>query len=92
MPELKTASLVVCRRASDALLPGCTTGYQCRWCQKELQVSAAGRKAIEAGAWPVCNPCGLYASRHLRDKASFLDLSGSPHRFADFMRKVNGDA
>lgn len=54
--------IVVCRRASDPLVPGSARGYKCRYCGKELQVSASGRNQIAAAgerALVLCNDCGF---------------------------------
>lgn len=54
--------IVVCRRASDPLVPGSALGYQCKHCGKELQVSAQGRNQIAAAgerALVLCNDCGF---------------------------------
>lgn len=56
--------LVVCRQASDFLRPGSVTGYFCRTCGKELQVSPTGVRQIrELGGVPYCNGCGLTLAR-----------------------------
>jgi hypothetical protein len=56
------AVIIVCRRASDSLIPGSALGYTCKYCGKELQVSAEGRNQIAAAgerALVLCNDCGF---------------------------------
>jgi hypothetical protein len=51
--------IVMCRSAEGTLEPGAWTGYQCRVCKKELQVTPTGRLQLDEGGIPVCARCGM---------------------------------
>jgi len=51
--------IVICRRASDPLLPGSKTGYQCAICGLEVAVTPPGQQVIADGGEPLCNSCGF---------------------------------
>ena len=70
--------LVVCRQASDPLLPGYRLGYRCKICGKELQVSVTGAVAIESGCYPFCNPCGFAMHKSLIEAGVGIDAMISP--------------
>lgn len=51
---------VVCRQASDFLLPNHVTGYSCEACGRALQVSQQGVSLLSQSQISVvalCNPC-----------------------------------
>jgi predicted nucleic acid-binding Zn ribbon protein len=70
--------LVVCRQASDPLLPGYRLGYKCKVCGKELQVSVTAAVAIESGMYPFCNPCGFAMHQRLANAGVAIDAMISP--------------
>lgn len=52
-----TRTYVMCRTATQPLVPGCVLGYECQVCHHPLQVSPVGVKAIRYdGGIPLCNP------------------------------------
>lgn len=58
--------MVICRRASDPLLPGYARGYQCKVCGLDLTASPIGVQYLRReGAIAMCNACGLAMTERL---------------------------
>lgn len=64
------APIVICRSATAFLRLGYVTGYQCRVCGAELQVSPVGVDQIAAGGIPTCAPCAGFPESPPRDEAA----------------------
>lgn len=84
------AMFVVCRKASDALAPGCKRGYFCRACGIEVQVSPDGQRQVQMGGNTYCNPCGItLADRHAKRRDEIIYIENPLARAA--MDKIRGE-
>jgi hypothetical protein len=77
MAEIR--GIAICRQASDYLKPGCVTGFACRVCSKELQVSPLSVDRIKDGSLiPMCNDCGFAIEKRLRGAQVPVEMIFSP--------------
>jgi hypothetical protein len=84
--------VVVCRKASDSLLPGAQKGYRCRRCDLEVQVTVDGRAWIAAGGIALCNDCGLGLIAERERRGNTTVLSASPTALAQIERLAAAEA
>jgi hypothetical protein len=83
MAEVKLLGFAICRRASDYLITGFVTGFDCRVCGEPLQVSPTSYERIKDGSiMPMCNPCGFAMEKRLRDAGACIAKEFSPEAAA----------
>jgi DNA-directed RNA polymerase subunit RPC12/RpoP len=81
--------LVMCRQASDPLLPGYKTGYACVECGKPLQVSPSGVPVIaNKGGQPICNACGKQVLEAARFSEARTDIVIGPDAVESIQRQT----
>lgn len=63
---------MLCRQASDPLLPGSELGYRCKVCREALQVSSEGIIQIKIRGIEnvilLCHPCGMEFAKEVLEK------------------------
>jgi hypothetical protein len=67
---MSAPQVVICRRASDPLMPGSRRGFSCVQCGLPLAATPVGAGYIERGAKPLCNACGSKLAKLLSERMS----------------------
>lgn len=62
--------VIICATLKSGRKPGYMTGFKCKVCQKELQVSPHGMMLIrKRGGWTFCQHCGIPLFSRLQEIA-----------------------
>lgn len=75
--------IAICRQASDYLKSGFVTGFACKVCGKELQISPVSLERVREGSLiPLCNPCGFAVEKRLQDAGAPIAVVLTPEATA----------